>query len=57
MDKVRVIGSAKETEGETKGVIGKAVGAPKVEAAGKTARAAEKIRNAIGGLKNVLKRR
>lgn len=50
MDKNRIQGSIKEVKGAAKETIGKVVGDAKLEAEGKTERAAGKIQNAIGGL-------
>jgi len=55
MDKDRVEGSAKEIKGKTKEVAGKVLGDAKLESEGKTDRAAGKIQNAVGGVKDTLK--
>jgi uncharacterized protein YjbJ (UPF0337 family) len=49
MDKDRIAGAAKET-------AGKAVGNAKLTAEGKSEKAQGKVQNAIGGLKDALKK-
>jgi uncharacterized protein YjbJ (UPF0337 family) len=56
MDKNRVAGAAKEIKGSVKETIGKAVGDAKLQSDGKTDKAEGKVQNAIGGLKDALKR-
>jgi uncharacterized protein YjbJ (UPF0337 family) len=56
MDKDRIAGSAKEIKGAAKAAIGKAVGDQKLESDGETEKAAGKIQNAFGGLKDALKK-
>ena len=55
MDKDRIKGSAKEIKGKAKEVVGKVLGDAKLESEGKTDRAAGKIQNAVGGVKDTLK--
>ena len=57
MDKNRVEGSAKEIKGKTKEVGGKVLGDAKLESEGKADQAAGKIQNAVGGIKDTLKRK
>jgi uncharacterized protein YjbJ (UPF0337 family) len=57
MDKNRVAGSAKEIKGPVKEVAGKAVGDAKLESEGKADKIEGKVQNAIGGLKDTLKRK
>jgi uncharacterized protein YjbJ (UPF0337 family) len=52
MDKDRIAGSAKETMGATKAAVGHALGDAKLESDGKTEKAAGKVQNAVGGLKD-----
>ena len=56
MDKDRVAGSAKEIKGAVKQAVGKAVGDGKLQADGKADKAEGKVQNAIGGLKDALKK-
>ena len=55
MDKDRVKGSAQQAKGKVKEVVGKVTGDAKLEREGKADKAAGKIRNAIGGLKDTLR--
>ena len=55
MDKNRIEGSAKEIKGKAKEVVGKVLGDAKLESEGKADRAAGKIQNAVGGVKDTLK--
>lgn len=55
VDKDRVQGSARQVVGGIKEVVGKVLGDPKTEADGKTEKAAGKIQNAVGGLKDALR--
>jgi len=52
MDKDRVKGSAEQAKGEVKEAVGKVFGDKKLETEGKTDKAAGKVQNAIGGLKD-----
>jgi uncharacterized protein YjbJ (UPF0337 family) len=55
MDKDRIEGSAKQAKGAIKEVAGKATGDAKLEAEGKSDKAAGKVQNAVGGLKDTLR--
>jgi uncharacterized protein YjbJ (UPF0337 family) len=57
MDKNRIAGSAKEAKGAVKEVIGKVTGDAKLCADGGADKAEGKVQNAIGGLKDTLKRK
>ena len=56
MNKDRVAGAAKEAKGSLKETIGKAVGDAKLQSDGKADKLAGKIQNAVGGLKDALKK-
>ena len=56
MDKDRIAGAAKEIKGSLKETIGKAVGDAKLQSDGKADKLAGKVQNAIGGLKDALKK-
>lgn len=55
MDKDRVAGSAKQAKGAVKEAVGKVTGDSKLQAEGKSDKAAGKIQNAVGGLKDTLR--
>jgi len=55
MDKDRVEGSAEQAKGAVKEAAGKVLGDKKLENEGKTDRAAGKIQNAVGGLKDAIR--
>jgi uncharacterized protein YjbJ (UPF0337 family) len=55
MDKDRIEGSAQQAKGAVKEVAGKITGDAKLEAEGKSDKAAGKIQNAVGGLKDTLR--
>jgi uncharacterized protein YjbJ (UPF0337 family) len=57
MDKDRIKGSAEQATGKVKEVAGKLTGDAKLEGEGKADKAAGKIRNAVGGIKDALKDR
>jgi len=57
MDKDRLVGSAKQIKGTVKQVIGKAVGDVKLESEGKADKTEGKVQNAVGGLKDTLRRK
>jgi uncharacterized protein YjbJ (UPF0337 family) len=57
MDKDRIAGAAKEIKGSVKETIGKAVGDTKLQADGRADQVEGKIQNAVGGLKDTLKRK
>jgi uncharacterized protein YjbJ (UPF0337 family) len=56
MDKDRIAGSAKEAKGAIKEAAGKALGDAKLQADGKSDKVEGKVQNAIGGLKDALKK-
>ena len=56
MDKDRIAGAAKQPKGTVKEVAGKVVGDTKLQADGKVEKAEGKVQNAIGGLKDTLKK-
>lgn len=56
MDKNRIAGAAKEIKGSVKETIGKATGDAKLQADGKADKVECKIQNAVGGLKDALKK-
>ena len=55
MDKDRIEGSAKQAKGAVKEVAGKVTGDAKLESEGKSDKAAGKVQNAVGGLKDQLR--
>ena len=57
MDKDRLEGSAKQAKGGIKEVAGKVTGDAKLEAEGKSDKAAGKVQNAVGGIKDALRGR
>jgi uncharacterized protein YjbJ (UPF0337 family) len=52
MDKDRIKGSANQAKGAVKEAAGKLTGDKKLEAEGKAGKAAGKVQNAVGGLKD-----
>jgi len=56
MDKDRVEGSLEQAKGKVKEVVGKVTGDAKTEAEGTAEKTAGKIQNAVGGLKDTLRR-
>ena len=54
-DEDRVEGSARNLKGSVKETAGKALGDSKLETEGKGDKAAGKVQNAIGGIKDALK--
>ena len=56
MNKDRIAGSAKEIKGSVKEAVGKAVGDAKLESDGKADKIEGKVQNAIGGIKDALKK-
>lgn len=56
MNKDRIVGAAKEAKGSIKEAAGKALGDAKLTAEGKSDKVEGKIQNAIGGLKDALKK-
>jgi uncharacterized protein YjbJ (UPF0337 family) len=55
MDKDRINGSAEQAKGAVKEAVGRVVGDKKLETEGKTDKAAGKVQNAVGGLKDALR--
>jgi uncharacterized protein YjbJ (UPF0337 family) len=55
MDKDRIKGSAQQAKGVVKEVAGKITGDAKLKSEGKADRAAGKLRNAVGGVKDTLR--
>ena len=56
MNKDRIAGAAKEAKGSLKETVGKAVGDAKLQSDGKTDKLKGKVQNAVGGLKDALKK-
>jgi uncharacterized protein YjbJ (UPF0337 family) len=56
MNKDRIAGAAKEIEGSAKETVGKAIGDAKLQSDGKADKVEGKVQNAIGGVKDALKR-
>jgi len=57
MDKDRIAGSTKQVKGTAKQVVGKALGDAKLQAEGMADQTEGKVQNAIGGLKDTIKRK
>jgi uncharacterized protein YjbJ (UPF0337 family) len=55
MDKDRIESSAEQAKGAAKETVGKVFGDKKLETEGKTDKAAGKVQNAVGGLKDALR--
>jgi uncharacterized protein YjbJ (UPF0337 family) len=55
MDKDRIKGSAEQAEGTLKEKVGKLLGDKKLETEGNADKAAGKIQNAVGGLKDAVR--
>jgi uncharacterized protein YjbJ (UPF0337 family) len=55
MDKDRIKGSAEQAKGAVKEAAGKVLGDKKLETEGNTDKAAGKVQNAIGGLKDAMR--
>jgi uncharacterized protein YjbJ (UPF0337 family) len=55
VDKDRIKGSAEQIKGAVKEAAGKILGDKKLETEGQTEKAAGKVQNAIGGLKDTLR--
>jgi uncharacterized protein YjbJ (UPF0337 family) len=55
VDKDRIKGSAEQIKGSVKEATGKALGDKKLETEGTTDKAAGKVQNAIGGLKDAVR--
>lgn len=56
MNKDRIEGAAKQVKGAVKEAAGKALGDSKLVVEGKGEKAAGKLQNAVGGLKDALKK-
>jgi uncharacterized protein YjbJ (UPF0337 family) len=56
MDKNRITGAAKQIKGALKEMFGKAVGDAKLRTDGKADKVEGKVQNALGGLKDTLKK-
>lgn len=56
MNKDRIAGAAKQVVGATKEAVGNAVGDAKLTADGKAEKLAGKVQNAVGGLKDAVKK-
>jgi uncharacterized protein YjbJ (UPF0337 family) len=57
MDKDRVKGSAHQAKGAVKSAAGKITGDSKLEAEGKAEKAAGKVQNTIGGIKDWMRKK
>ncbi len=55
MDKDRIEGSGKQAKGAIKDAFGKMTGDKKLQAEGKADKAAGKVQNAVGGLKDKIR--
>jgi uncharacterized protein YjbJ (UPF0337 family) len=55
MDKNRIVGAAKQAKGSIEVAAGKVLGDAKLEAEGRQDKAAGKIQNAVGGMKDAVK--
>jgi uncharacterized protein YjbJ (UPF0337 family) len=56
MNKDRIAGAAKQAKGAIKEAAGKAIGDAKLTTEGKSDKVEGKIQNAVGGLKDALKK-
>lgn len=56
MDKDRIDGAAKETKGAIEEAAGKVLGDAKLTANGKSDKVEGKVQNAVGGLKDALRK-
>jgi len=56
MDKDRIEGAATQAKGAVKETVGKVVGDAKLQADGKADQAAGKVQNAVGGLKDAIRK-
>jgi uncharacterized protein YjbJ (UPF0337 family) len=56
MDKDRIEGAATKAKGSVKEAAGKVTGDAKLQAEGKSDKAAGKVQNAVGGVKDALKK-
>jgi uncharacterized protein YjbJ (UPF0337 family) len=55
MDKDRIEGSANQAKGTVKETVGKAIGDEKLKSEGAADRAAGKVQNAVGGIKDAVR--
>lgn len=55
MDKDRIAGSANQAKGTIKEAAGRMTGDAKLEAEGKADKAAGKVQNAVGGMKDAVR--
>ena len=55
MDKDRIKGSVEQAKGVVKEVVGKATGDAKLEVEGRNEKAAGKVQNAVGGVKDAMR--
>ena len=55
MDKDRIEGAGKQVKGAVKEKVGKLLGDGKLEAEGKVEKAAGKVQNTIGGVKDAIR--
>ena len=55
VDKDRIKGSAEQIKGTVKEAVGKVLGDKKMETEGATDKAAGKVQNAVGGLKDAVR--
>ena len=55
VDKDRIQGSAEQTKGKVKEVVGKVTGDSKIEGEGQADQLKGKVQNAVGGLKDTLR--
>ena len=55
MDEDRIKGSAEQIKGTVKEAVGKVLGDKKMETEGTTDKAAGKVQNAVGGLKDAVR--
>jgi uncharacterized protein YjbJ (UPF0337 family) len=56
MDKDRIKGSVEQAKGAVKETVGKVAGDAKLEVEGRNEKAAGKVQNAVGGVKDALKK-
>jgi len=56
MDKDRITGAAKQIKGSVKEIVGKAVGDAKLQSDGKADKLEGKVQNAVGGIKDALRK-
>ncbi len=57
MDKDRIAGAAKQLKGNLKEAVGAVTGDAKLKAEGKADKAAGKVQNAVGGIKDALRKK